>query len=793
MTRSSKRSDRLVGRWAYYVMAVWGALIAGSLAWNLVRLEESTTNAARNHARSSFEKDVLYRRWNAEHGGVYGLIREGTQPNEYLDVPERDVTTASGKELTKINPAYMTRQVMEMAQQESGVQGHITSLNPIRTENAPDAWEEQALLRFEEDKGAVSSLEMMGGDEYLRFMRPLFVQTGCLTCHGDQGYEIGDVRGGISVSVPMAPLRATSRRQALSLWSGHGGIFLAGLLGILLGAMKLRRGELSLQGANAQLMEAVHRAEELAEGAESANKAKSEFLANMSHEIRTPMNAVVGMASLLKATRLDSEQSEMIDLVRNGGESLLTIINDILDFSKIEAGKLDVENRPFDLRECVQEAMDLVVAKADEKGLELAYVQGEGAPNAITGDVTRLRQIVVNLLNNAVKFTEHGEVVIHIEWDVDGSEETEEGRLLHFMVKDSGIGIPADRLDRLFKAFSQVDSSTTRKYGGTGLGLRISLQLSRLMGGDMWVESTVGEGSTFHFSIRTRAVSMDRHAYLKREKADLRGKRALIVDDNATNRMIVEGYVSPWGMTFKSVESGPEALELLESGEQFDLALLDMQMPEMDGFTLAHEIQKYATLGDLPILILSSMGTRPREEVVPISCYLTKPVRPATLLRELMNHLAASVPDEEGPTSSDLLDGSSGKDYPLRILLAEDNQVNQLVALKMLERLGYTADAVANGVEVLESVERQAYDVILMDVQMPEMDGLEATRKLVENNERTARPWILGLSADVLDDAWAAAEAAGMDAYLAKPVVLEQLQEALQQAYCAIHARGKAA
>jgi signal transduction histidine kinase/CheY-like chemotaxis protein len=523
--------------------------------------------------------------------------------------------------------------------------------------------------------------------------------------------------------------------------------------------------------ANLMTNRAMARQKELTHAARAAELAKSEFLAIMSHEIRTPMNGVIGMTSILAETELTEMQRDCVKTISTSGESLMTVINDVLDFSKIESGRMDLESRSFNVRDCVEEALDLFGAQIRMKGLEAVYYVAPDVPSHLIGDPMRLRQILVNLLGNAIKFTAKGEIAINVE----SKGQEEKGYNLLFSVTDTGIGISKEGLEKLFKSFQQVDTSTTRRYGGTGLGLVISKRLAEFMGGTIWVESVPGSGSTFFFSVILKASETAAPAHQSPRPGILSFHTALIVDDNATNRRILEIQLSMWGMKPTSASSGAEGLSKIAQ-QNFDVVLVDFQMPGMNGVTLARKIRERTPT---PLILLSSSGEMiTGEDANLFQIQISKPIRHSGLFNALLD-IIGTESRQPPQISEKKFDRSLAVKHPLRILLAEDNSVNQQVGLLMLSQMGYHADLATDGESALGAVEKNPYDLILMDIQMPTMNGIDAAR-IIRDRLGAKCPSIFALTAEALEGDKERFLALGFDGYLSKPLQTHTLKNALK-------------
>jgi signal transduction histidine kinase/DNA-binding NarL/FixJ family response regulator len=696
---------------AFY--AAWTVLMAAMVVSACVNEKKKTEEYAHILAQAAYKRDVIYRRWNSQNGPVYAKVSPQLQPNPYLNPKGRDITSPSGLPLTLVNPAFMTRLAHEIEAKEDGVTGHITSLKPISPSNAPDPWETKALGAFERGQEEVSSIEYRNGQAFMRLMRPLFTEESCLKCHAAQGYKVGQVRGGISVSVPMAPFLA-AKSKLRELATPYVLIWTIGMVGITLAVRRLRR--------------TIAEVDEMAVRADAANAAKSRFLANMSHEIRTPMTAILGFAETVgcdieccttcaeyRACLKRQQNKEGLQVIHRNGKHLMSLINDILDLSKVEAGKMEVERVACSPVRLVEETVSLMRVKAIEKGLSLDARYEFPLPEAILTDPAMVRQTLFNLVGNAVKFTSQGRVEIVVRCLPGGQA----GRVtVVFEVKDTGIGIKAEQIGRLFEPFVQADSSTTRQYGGTGLGLAISKRLAQALGGDIQVVSRPGEGSTFSFTIeapRPASVQMlsDLSQVVAREPhspqssplfaVSLRG-RILLAEDGLDNQKLIAAILRTAGAEVDVAANGREAVEktlaAMSAGTTYDLVLMDMQMPEMDGYQAAGLLRRAGY--DKPIVALTAHAmVGDRQKCIDAGCddYATKPVDRPTLLTALVRFMGTSRLESKeslaeaapkAPASAEAIQSAFRDDSDMEGIIAE-------FVAALPDRMNQMSQALANG------------------------------------------------------------------------------------------------
>ncbi|MDT8446383.1 MAG: DUF3365 domain-containing protein [bacterium] len=759
--------QRLWRLWLYAFLALlgWTGAVVASYWVNVSHERRVTREITLNAARAAFYKDLAFRSWAASHGGVYVPVTDATPPNPYLKVPERDILTPSGRQLTLLNPAYAFRQLLERYSEMYGVYGRITSLKPINPKNTPDPWERKALESFEQGVTEAKELSEIQGKPFLRMMRPLVTESGCLTCHAQQGYKLGDIRGGITVSVPMERYLELEQEQVEHHQASHALFYSIGLAVLLAiswrsqkGLAQISRVETALAEHLDHLEETVARrtqeAEEARRHAEEASASKAAFLASMSHEIRTPLSGVIGVANLLADTPLNRDQREYLDTILYSGDYLLMIINEVLDLSKIEAGKFVLNPSPTEPRKLIEETLDLFALKSSEARIELYTHFDPAIPRAVFLDRTRVRQILINLIGNSLKFTEKGEVRVELWLEPTEPDQT----LLRFVVADTGPGIPRSKREHLFEAFVQGVGHQDR---GTGLGLNISRRLVELMGGKIWLESDTGKGTQFAFTLPAQIAASPSDPLLLPDLSALKGMRLAVVSASERYLKALDDLLSPHGITQIPAPS-PEALARIFATNA-PCALI-VEVP----YVGENRLEWLKDLPPLPpeVIQLALVGLGERPDLPPGMQLIRKPVREETLLTALLGQPLGETNFEESRGLPNL-----AQNYPLKILLVEDNHINQMLALKIFEKYGYQADLAENGALGVEKALANAYDLIFMDIRMPVKGGIEATQEILAQLPPESCPVILAMTANLLPQDREDYLKAGMRDLLPKPII----------------------
>jgi signal transduction histidine kinase/DNA-binding response OmpR family regulator len=769
----------------------WTLAIALSLGISAWQMHQAVRNIATVHARQAFDKEFGFRRWNEFKDKAFTLVEKPGQTTSPVDLfINRTIVSPSGRVISTTNISNVPNRFHNPVSERGEFGSRLTGFVPTLPENAPDAWEKSALEAFRNGERETVSIHVVGKKEYLRLMRPLPAKRACLQCHSAQGFRQGNIIGGLSMMIPMQVYRTAETDQLAALSAGHFLFWILGLGGIRIGARKINRTREGLQRLvehterlNRVLTEESDRANALADKARKASAAKSEFLANMSHEIRTPMNAIIGMAELMRETELTPRQQHYVSMFQSAGENLLNIINDILDISKVEAGHIELEKTSFDLAELVASSCEIMAEKASNKGIAFSIVNGHDLPGFVVGDPVRLRQIIVNLVGNAVKFTRSGAITVSLEVVNSPAEcDPPQSRTstVCFSVTDTGIGIPENKIPIIFDNFTQSSSSTTREYGGTGLGLAISKRLVELMEGEISVYSREGEGSRFSFTLPF-VVSEAQAPVSDCELADINGTRILIVHKNPANRELLRELLSGAGAIVAEAESGLMAMDAFEKSRKadtpFELVVLDEDLQDIIGSEIAELVRRNRPFASSCLLL----STDPQKEDFTTSRELGLPapmVKPVKR-QALIDTVRLAVAARRNP--------QDGIDDKRKLLIAEDNPDNQMLIEAYLEGSPHELHLAVNGTDAVEKFMNNEYDLVLMDIQMPGMDGYEATRRIrsLERRTRRLKTPILALTAHATTEERQKCLDAGCDGHLTKPIKKSKLLEAIR--HCSRH------